>query len=83
MHKIHGRKVVLLQGTIDGTVFSGHATRTTFGNTVRVTLYLKFALRTLLDRVVLWAAGDDASIWCEPSLVSEVYRLLFERLYTD
>ena len=29
----------IFQGYIDGTVFSGHATRTTLGNSIRVALY--------------------------------------------
>lgn len=33
----------LAKGAIKGTVFSGHATRTTFGNSLRVYLYLRYA----------------------------------------
>lgn len=35
---------IVESGEVDGTVFSGHATRTTFGNSLRVWLYLNFAL---------------------------------------
>jgi len=31
-----------ITGEINGTVFSGHATKTTLGNTLRVLLYAKY-----------------------------------------
>jgi hypothetical protein len=40
--KFNGFKVPILKGVIKGTVFSGHPTRTTFGNTLRVLCYLYY-----------------------------------------
>lgn len=40
---------IIERGTIKGTVFSGHATRTTFGNSLRVYMYISFALSFLTD----------------------------------
>lgn len=48
---------------IDGTVFSGSPTLTTFGNTMRVIFYHKYTMhmaRIPEDKFVLRVAGDDA-----------------------
>lgn len=38
------KRNVQINGELYGTVFSGHPTRTTFGNTLRVVVYNKFVL---------------------------------------
>lgn len=34
-----------MKGTITGTTFTGHPTRTTFGNTMRMIYYTKYAAK--------------------------------------
>lgn len=58
---------IIERGTIKGTVFSGHATRTTFGNSLRVYMYISFAL-SFLDEIKgfynIYVSGDDVLIAC-------------------
>lgn len=42
--KVEGKRRLLASGTLHGTVFSGHPTRTTFGNSVRVYLYTDYIM---------------------------------------
>lgn len=42
--KLDGKRFMFMTGTFNGTVFSGHPTRTTLGNTIRVILYIRFTL---------------------------------------
>jgi len=51
---------IVEKGMVHGTVFSGHATRTTFGNSLRVLLYHLFALRSIREHVTIRVSGDDA-----------------------
>lgn len=49
---------------IRGTTFSGHPTRTTLGNTMRVSFYTRFILsRAEINDYKLWVAGDDVCLW--------------------
>jgi len=49
-----------LSGNLQGTVFSGHPTRTTLFNTSRVLLYNMFACHVLgYEHYKLYASGDD------------------------
>lgn len=49
-----------LKATLNGTVFSGHPTRTTLFNTVRVLLYNQFACHKLgIYDYSLFVSGDD------------------------
>jgi len=67
--KINGTKRRLIEGTICGTTFSGHPTRTTFGNTLRVICYLYYVckktgvrwdpLTNLGNEINFLVAGDD------------------------
>lgn len=60
--KIQGldKKKRILEATLVGTVFSGHPTRTTYGNTLRVILYLKFTFFLAgIDKYSLFICGDD------------------------
>jgi hypothetical protein len=60
-----------IRGTISGTTFSGHPTRTTFGNSVRVLLYILTALNESLSSLnsrkdlYLYISGDDIALVCE------------------
>jgi hypothetical protein len=42
--KYNGKRFKFISGVFDGTVFSGHPTRTTLGNSLRVILYILFVL---------------------------------------
>lgn len=42
--KIDGRRRKQMSGELHGTVYSGHPTRTTFGNSVRVYLYTDYIM---------------------------------------
>jgi hypothetical protein len=56
---------VLFSGMLTGTTFSGHATRTTFGNTLRVISYAEYILEKAgvpKDAYRLFVAGDDVSL---------------------
>ncbi len=56
----------VLKATIVGTVFSGHPTRTTFGNTLRVIFYMKYAYHLAGIRdYALYVCGDDVLSICE------------------
>jgi len=43
-------------------VFSGHPTRTTWGNTLRVLSYIKFIARNIEQKYCIFVSGDDAAI---------------------
>lgn len=74
---------LMFRGKITGTTFTGHPTRTTFGNSLRVALYVKFALRTIpknLWRVFI--SGDDILVAVNKEHASLVRRLM-EKVYLD
>jgi len=48
----------MITGIVNGTVFSGHPTRTTLGNTIRVWLIANY----LIPNGIPFVAGDDAVI---------------------
>lgn len=53
-------KIKLFSGKVKGTVFSGHPTRTTFGNTLRVITFVKFILYLAdITNYHLSVGGDD------------------------
>ncbi len=52
--------VRLFTCTINGTVTSGHPTRTTFGNTLRVIAYYEFIFEELgIQHYKFFVGGDD------------------------
>jgi len=58
--KVGKRKVAFLKGTLHGTVFSGHPTRTTFGNSLRVILYKRYIMHKAgITDYLLYVVGDD------------------------
>jgi len=72
---------------LDGTTFSGHPTRTTFGNTVRVMLYIAYvAHRAGIKQIwkmkdfVFFVSGDDSIIKLKNNLVRAFSRS-FRALY--
>jgi hypothetical protein len=72
-----GTRNILARGKVNGTVFTGHPTRTTFGNTLRIGLFLKYALRTLPAND--WRAligGDDVLLIIKKGTGQKVHRLL-------
>lgn len=48
---------------VKGTTFSGHPTKTTFGNSLRSILYFEFVLQGINLAPKLMAAGDDVVLW--------------------
>jgi len=53
-------KKKVLSAQLCGTVFSGHPTRTTFGNTLRVIFYLKYSFYlSSIPNYSLFVCGDD------------------------
>lgn len=76
------RGKIISKGVVEGTVRSGDATKTTFGNTLRVVLYLQWAMKGAEYDYVIWVAGDDASVWFEERFADDVMRRMFEKVYT-
>lgn len=74
-----GKKIRFMSGSIDGTVFSGHPIRTTWGNTLRVILYLKYAFG---DSVIYNVAGDDVLINFPTSVSKDWIRERASLVYT-
>jgi len=72
---------IIEKGKVNGTVFSGHATRTTFGNTLRVLMYLEYAMHGCGYEHRVFASGDDALVTTDKSNVADVTRRLYERVY--
>jgi len=59
-------KTKVVSVTIQGTVFSGHPTRTTFGNTLRVIFYIRYALYLSgITKYALFVCGDDVLLILE------------------
>lgn len=54
------RRIKFMTGVIHGTVYSGHPTRTTWGNSMRVYLYTKFCMYLAgITKYKIWVCGDD------------------------
>jgi hypothetical protein len=61
--KIEGKRKCIISGKFHGTVFSGHPTRTTLGNSLRVILYIKFIMANAgITNYRLYVGGDDVFI---------------------
>lgn len=74
---------LLFKGKLKGTVFSGHPTRTTWGNTLRVLSYAHFIkdLAGIPDKdIYIFAAGDDMLIFMELKHVKSFYAA-YKRVY--
>lgn len=58
--KLNGKRIKIMEGELHGTVFSGHPTRTTFGNSLRVYLYTDYICRKAnISKYKIWVCGDD------------------------
>jgi hypothetical protein len=60
----HAKKIYT--ASVYGTVFSGHPTRTTFGNSMRVALYILFttyAARIPSNHFAFFVGGDDVQVF--------------------
>jgi len=58
-------KSLELRGEVEGTVFSGHPTRTTWGNTLRVLSYIEYVCRDNKYSYQPFVSGDDATLMIE------------------
>jgi len=72
----------LIDGRIRGTTFSGHPTRTTLGNSLRVYLYARFVAARAQVKVGVIVAGDDVLCFV-PRTGLERFRLSFWAVYID
>jgi len=81
---IRGKKGAILErGKVFGTVRSGDATKTTAGNTLRVSMYLEYAMHGAPYDYKIWVSGDDASVWFHPRHRDDAERRLKEKVYTS
>lgn len=75
-------KVKVVSVTVFGTVFSGHPTRTTFGNTLRVIFYIRFACWLAgIVNYSLFVCGDDVLVMMDESDI-ESFLYWFYKVYT-
>lgn len=71
-----------MKAVVSGTVFSGHPTRTTFGNTLRVITYMKYIFSLgQIDKYGLFVCGDDVLGIIENEQ-KELFEGVFYRVYT-
>jgi hypothetical protein len=67
--KHNNKRFKFVSGVFSGTVFSGHPTRTTLGNSLRVILYFRFMLwkaRVPITNYKLYIGGDDSFLLLDP-----------------
>jgi hypothetical protein len=79
------KKELVLSGVIQGTTFSGHPTRTTFGNSLRVMTYVRFAMslgRISNDDFRLFVSGDDVLLLLKKQVAQPALKSL-RRVYTE
>jgi len=67
-------KKIELRGVVKGTVFSGHPTRTTWGNTLRVLSYIEYIISKFPNHHTAFVSGDDATMIIERKDLSNVIR---------
>ena len=75
------RGAVIEKGKIFGTVRSGDATKTTAGNTLRVSMFLEYAMHGASYDYKIWVSGDDASVWFSPRHSDDVEKRMLKRVY--
>ncbi len=80
--KIDGKRRKILSGVLHGTVYSGHPTRTTFGNSVRVYLYTDYIMYLAgITKFKIWVCGDDMLTIIERKDVA-AFNTAFWRVYS-
>lgn len=74
---------VMLKAKIRGTTFTGHPTRTTFGNTLRMRAYVSLIIKKLAykTKILKWHAGDDVLIYMSRRFVNEFSAILLGMCY--
>jgi len=65
-------KKIELSGEVRGTVYSGHPTRTTWGNTLRVLSYIEYIMKDCKLPYTAFVSGDDATMIIEKQSLSLV-----------
>jgi hypothetical protein len=81
--KLNGKRIKICSGTLHGTVYSGHPTRTTFGNSVRVYLYTDYIMhRAGIKDYKIWVCGDDMLMVMERADV-EAFTREFWNVYSE
>lgn len=74
------RKMPYISGFISGTTFSGHPTRTTFGNSLRVIMYIRYAMHngSIPDtHYRLFVSGDDVLLFINECFCARARDMLF------
>jgi len=74
--------VRVVEGSIQGTTFSGHPTRTTLGNSLRVYLYARFVAYRARVQTSILVAGDDVLCFVPRQGLAQ-YRQKFWKSYID
>jgi len=65
----------MISGNVYGTVFSGHPTRTTFGNTMRVIYYALYTKHLAsIEKMRILVAGDDVLLEMEETDYARFYQ---------
>jgi len=81
-YKRQGTYLRMVNGKIKGTTFSGHPTRTTLGNSLRVYLYSRFVSARAGIKTSVMVAGDDVICFVGRQDLGR-FRKAFDRLYID
>jgi hypothetical protein len=66
-----------MKGSLRGTTFTGHPIRTTFGNTMRMYYYTKYARSFIGDNDIRqFHAGDDVLLIGKPAYLDKLQAVL-------
>lgn len=72
-----------MRGIVQGTVFSGHPLRTTFGNSMRVYYYTKYILHlSSIKKYKIYVCGDDTLLLLEKKDVNR-FQVKFWKIYSN
>jgi hypothetical protein len=80
--KIGNRFHKVVTGKITGTTFSGHPTRTTLGNSLRVYSYVNFIAKRARITIAPLIAGDDVICFVSKKDIP-AFKKSFDRVYID
>lgn len=81
-----GTKRIMMRGNLWGTVFSGHPTRTTFGNTLRMYILYKVIMkvaRVPKSAYSLLMSGDDTLNFLKPQYEQAFLNVLWQFVSRD